>query len=180
MVISTCVSGRASLTTCLLRRLVSGRIDAIGLSVVMPEGPRRIPGRLSVAPASPAVSKNSGTYILSASSPFGFWLAACLSSRRSVGRTRSATARRVVSLAHAGLRSRRQFGKGREFDNVRHYLPGDNSEDIHWKAIAIAGPWRSCRTHTARFLRRGPRCDCAGGGPSQGSPSLKIATRRPS
>jgi hypothetical protein len=75
MVISTCASGRASLTTCLLRRLVGGRIDAIGLSVVMPEGPRRIPGRLSVAPASPAVSKNSGTYILSASSPFGFWLA---------------------------------------------------------------------------------------------------------
>ena len=40
----------------------------------------------------------------------------------------------VVILANAGLRSRRQFGKGREFDNVRHYLPSDNSEDIHWKA----------------------------------------------
>jgi len=35
-----------------------------------------------------------------------------------------------------GLRMRRQVGKGREFDNLRHYLPGDNFEDIHWKATA--------------------------------------------
>ena len=42
---------------------MGGRIDAIGLSVVMPEGPRRIPGRLSVARAPPAVRKLSGTYI---------------------------------------------------------------------------------------------------------------------
>ena len=93
MVISTCASGRASLTTCLLRRLVGGRIDAIGLSVVMPEGPRRIPGRLSVAPAPPAVRKLSGTYI-SSTSAFRILAGACLSSRRNVRRTRSATARR--------------------------------------------------------------------------------------
>jgi uncharacterized protein (DUF58 family) len=35
-----------------------------------------------------------------------------------------------------GMRMRRQVGKGREFDNLRHYLPGDNFEDIHWKATA--------------------------------------------
>jgi uncharacterized protein (DUF58 family) len=35
-----------------------------------------------------------------------------------------------------GLRMRRQVGKGREFDNLRHYLPGDSFEDIHWKATA--------------------------------------------
>jgi hypothetical protein len=72
---------------------VGGRIDAIGLSVVMPEGPRRIPGRLSVAPASPAVRKLSGSYIWSASA-FRILAGACLSSRRNVRRTRSATARR--------------------------------------------------------------------------------------
>lgn len=72
---------------------MGGRIDAIGLSVVMPEGPRRIPGRLSVAPAPPAVRKLSGSYISSASA-FRILAGACLSSRRNVRRTRSATARR--------------------------------------------------------------------------------------
>ena len=71
---------------------MGGRIGAIGLSVVMPEGPRRIPGRLSVAPAPPAVRKLSGTYISSASA-FRILAGACLSSRRNVRRTRSATAR---------------------------------------------------------------------------------------
>lgn len=110
---------------------MGGRIDAIGLSVVMPEGPRRIPRRLSVAPAPPAVSKNSGTHLLSASSPFGFWLAR-VSRPDAVLVARALRPREgVVILAHAGLRSRRQFGKGREFDNVRNNLPRDNSEDIH-------------------------------------------------
>jgi uncharacterized protein (DUF58 family) len=31
---------------------------------------------------------------------------------------------------------RRQIGKGREFDNLRQYMPGDSFEDIHWKATA--------------------------------------------
>ncbi len=35
-----------------------------------------------------------------------------------------------------GTRLRQLLGKGREFDNLRHYLPGDNFEDIHWKATA--------------------------------------------
>ena len=60
---------------------MGGRIDAIGLSVVMPEGPRRIPGRLSVAPAPPAVRKLSGTYISSAFA-FRISVGACLSFRR--------------------------------------------------------------------------------------------------
>jgi uncharacterized protein (DUF58 family) len=35
-----------------------------------------------------------------------------------------------------GARMRRMLGKGREFDNLRHYVSGDNFEDIHWKATA--------------------------------------------
>jgi len=38
-----------------------------------------------------------------------------------------------------GMRLRQVVGKGREFDNLRHYLPGDNFEDIHWKATARRG-----------------------------------------
>jgi uncharacterized protein (DUF58 family) len=31
------------------------------------------------------------------------------------------------------------IGKGREFDNLRQYMPGDSFEDIHWKATARRG-----------------------------------------
>ena len=41
-----------------------------------------------------------------------------------------------MKTADAGLRLRRQIGKGREFDNLRQYMPGDSFEDIHWKATA--------------------------------------------
>ena len=39
----------------------------------------------------------------------------------------------------AGVHARRQVGKGREFEQLREYLPGDNYEDIHWKATARRG-----------------------------------------
>ena len=35
-----------------------------------------------------------------------------------------------------GVRVHRQIGKGREFERLRDYLPGDSYEDIHWKATA--------------------------------------------
>ena len=35
-----------------------------------------------------------------------------------------------------GMHVRRQMGKGREFEKLREYLPGDSVEDIHWKATA--------------------------------------------
>ena len=50
-----------------------------------------------------------------------------------------ATASLFLKRPDAGLRLRRQVGKGREFDNLRHYLPGDSFEDIHWKATARRG-----------------------------------------
>jgi uncharacterized protein (DUF58 family) len=50
-----------------------------------------------------------------------------------------ATAALFLKTADPGLRMRRQVGKGREFDNLRQYLPGDSFEDIHWKATARRG-----------------------------------------
>jgi uncharacterized protein (DUF58 family) len=47
-----------------------------------------------------------------------------------------ATAALFLKTAIQGAGMRRQVGKGREFDNLRHYIPGDNFEDIHWKATA--------------------------------------------
>ncbi len=35
-----------------------------------------------------------------------------------------------------GLHARRHVGKGREFEKLREYIPGDSFEDIHWKATA--------------------------------------------
>ena len=38
-----------------------------------------------------------------------------------------------------GVHTQRQVGKGREFEQLREYLPGDSYEDIHWKATARRG-----------------------------------------
>lgn len=81
---------------------------------------------------------------LEAVSPLGFWLAraarpAQCSVRVYPNLRDHATAALFLRRPDAGLRVRRQLGKGREFDNLRHYLPGDSFEDIHWKATARRG-----------------------------------------
>jgi len=38
-----------------------------------------------------------------------------------------------------GMHSQRQVGKGRDFEQLREYLPGDSYEDIHWKSTAKRG-----------------------------------------
>jgi len=38
-----------------------------------------------------------------------------------------------------GLHALRQVGKGKEFEQLREYMPGDSYEDIHWKATARRG-----------------------------------------
>lgn len=50
-----------------------------------------------------------------------------------------ATAALFLRTAELGVRLHRQVGKGREFDNLRHYMPGDNFEDVSWKATARRG-----------------------------------------
>jgi len=35
-----------------------------------------------------------------------------------------------------GIHTQRQVGKGRDFEQLREYLPGDSFDDIHWKATA--------------------------------------------
>lgn len=39
----------------------------------------------------------------------------------------------------AGLNLQRQVGQGREFEKLRDYLPGDPSDEIHWKASGKRG-----------------------------------------
>src|SRR5207247_4961504 len=38
-----------------------------------------------------------------------------------------------------GLHAQRQVGKGREFEKLREYIPGDGYDEIHWKATAKRG-----------------------------------------
>lgn len=38
-----------------------------------------------------------------------------------------------------GMHAQRYVGKGREFEQLREYVPGDSFEDIHWKATARRG-----------------------------------------
>ena len=78
---------------------------------------------------------------LEAASPLGLWAvrSACDAScvlRVYPNLRDRATAAVFLKTAAPGFRLRPQVGKGREFDNLRHYLPGDSFEDIHWKATA--------------------------------------------
>ena len=38
-----------------------------------------------------------------------------------------------------GLHAQRQIGKGRDFEKLREYVPGDGFDEIHWKATARRG-----------------------------------------
>src|SRR5439155_22310716 len=38
-----------------------------------------------------------------------------------------------------GLHAQRQVGKGREFEQLRDYVPGDGFDEVHWKATAKRG-----------------------------------------
>lgn len=84
-----------------------------------------------------------------------------------------------------GIHAQRQVGKGREFEKLREYLPGDSYEDIHWKATAkrrhpITKVFQIERTQevyiiidASRLSSRSPASPCDGGsserGPRDGS-----------
>ena len=85
-----------------------------------------------------------GEVHVEAGSPLGLWLVRQprpveFSFRVYPNLRDRATAALFLSTANLGMRVRRQVGKGKEFENLRHYLPGDSFEDIHWKATAKRG-----------------------------------------
>jgi uncharacterized protein (DUF58 family) len=74
-------------------------------------------------------------------SPFGLWLASGaltidtqIRVYPDLRRERAADLVRLRNLD--GSHRRRQLGKGREFEKLREYAPGDSFEDIDWKATA--------------------------------------------
>src|SRR5262245_20464684 len=83
---------------------------------------------------------------LETQSPLGFWVL-----RRSVTapcevrvypslRTeRNSLAALFLNRGSFGLHAQRQVGKGRDFEKLREYIPGDGYDDVHWKATAKRG-----------------------------------------
>ncbi len=41
-----------------------------------------------------------------------------------------------LNRGNFGLHAQRQVGKGRDFEKLREYVPGDSFDEIHWKATA--------------------------------------------
>ncbi|MEE9217997.1 MAG: DUF58 domain-containing protein [Acidobacteriota bacterium] len=99
----------------------------------------------------PCTARRRGRYrlercSLEISSRFGFWdirWAAPARSEIHVYPNLLAESRSVGALflnrGTAGIHSLRQVGKGREFEKLREYIPGDSYDDIHWKATAKRG-----------------------------------------
>jgi uncharacterized protein (DUF58 family) len=45
----------------------------------------------------------------------------------------------LMNRGTIGIHAQRQVGKGREFEKLREYVPGDTYDDIHWRATARHG-----------------------------------------
>jgi len=53
-----------------------------------------------------------------------------------LARERNSLAALFLNRGGFGVHARRQYGKGREFEKLREYIPGDGFDEIHWKATA--------------------------------------------
>jgi uncharacterized protein (DUF58 family) len=80
------------------------------------------------------------------SSPLGFWAVRKATPAHSEIRVypnlltdRKHLAALFLNRGAFGLHAQRQVGKGRDFEKLREYVPGDSFDEIHWKATARRG-----------------------------------------
>ncbi len=80
------------------------------------------------------------------SSPLGFWAVRRKLPARCEVRVypnlfsdRKSLAALFLNRSAFGMHAQRQIGKGREFEKLREYVPGDGYDEIHWKATARRG-----------------------------------------
>jgi len=92
-------------------------------------------GRLQIATAH-----------IEAVSPLGFWglrksvpLGAEIRVYPNLVTERKNLAALFLNRGSFGLHAQRQLGKGREFEKLREYVPGDGYDELHWKATARRG-----------------------------------------
>jgi uncharacterized protein (DUF58 family) len=121
--------------------------------------PREIQAELEIDAALPAETEWSrvsvtctpvqrGRYpvnsaFVETSSPLGFWAARKPVAVQSEIRVypnllteRKNLAALFLNRGAFGIHAQRQLGKGREFEKLREYVPGDGYDEIHWKATA--------------------------------------------
>ncbi len=86
------------------------------------------------------------TVHMETSSPLGFWGArkaipagAEIRVYPNLFTERRSLAALFLHRGSFGLHAQRQVGKGREFEKLREYVPGDSYDEIHWKATAKRG-----------------------------------------
>ena len=86
------------------------------------------------------------TAFIEGSSPLGFWSARKAVPVQSELRVypnllaeRKNLAALFLNRGAYGIHSQRQVGKGRDFEKLREYVPGDGYDEIHWKATARRG-----------------------------------------
>jgi len=106
----------------------------------------------------PCTPRRRGRYVIEnvyieADSPLGLWAVRRVAPARTELRVypnllgeRSQLAALFLNRGTLGIHAQRQVGKGREFEKLREYMPGDSYEDIHWKATA-----KRCRPVTKVF-----------------------------
>jgi uncharacterized protein (DUF58 family) len=140
-----------------IRAKHEGRTNAVvRLGVVFPDGlePEReqrlihlsnIPGEVVVR--IPFVGSSRGKFRIQSlyfewPSPLSFWIHR---KRRVIEcevriypnlRLEGKQVARFLSRGAIGLHARPQVGRGREFEKLREYEPGDSFDEIHWKATA--------------------------------------------
>jgi uncharacterized protein (DUF58 family) len=83
---------------------------------------------------------------LEAASRLGFWgMRKAIEARSelrvypSLFRERKDLAALFLHRGGFGLHAQRQVGRGRDFEKLREYIPGDGYDEIHWKATAKRG-----------------------------------------
>jgi uncharacterized protein (DUF58 family) len=97
------------------------------------------------------VPRQRGLYTLDAvyletASPLGFWAVRAVAAARCeirvypdlVRDSKKVTAQ-FLNRGGVGIHRQRQVGRGREFEKLREYAPGDDYSEIHWKATAKRG-----------------------------------------
>ena len=111
-----------------------------------------IPGEGKISRVGwPCTPRRRGNYALTrchieGASPLGFWSARTVLPLRTELRVypdlmkeRKNVAALFLNRGTLGIHAQRQVGKGRDFEKLREYIPGDSYEDVHWKATAKRG-----------------------------------------
>ena len=133
----------------------------------------------------PLKALDSGRHVLDkcymeVSSPFGFWAIRKTAPTASEIRVYPALFHEQKYLAALfmnrgpGIHTQRQVGKGRDFEHLREYFPGDSYEDIHWKATARRGHpitkvYQIERTQKIYVIIDASRLSCRRAGSENGS-----------